>query len=95
MGDAYVKGKGKNELLAELEGTALPGTVIHEQQKMAILIRCTEDAERAVDRLRKSLERSAAAADRLSRAVFWLNAVLAVATVAGVIIAAISLLRGR
>jgi hypothetical protein len=47
---AYVKGKTKNQILEELTGTAEPGSPVHEQQKMGILVRCTEDLEqRAVD----------------------------------------------
>jgi hypothetical protein len=40
----YIKNKTKEEILADLKGTAEPGSVVHEQQKMAIIVRCTQDS---------------------------------------------------
>jgi hypothetical protein len=45
---SYVQGKTKNEILEAMPGTAQPGSVIHEQQKSAILVRCTEDMQVAL-----------------------------------------------
>lgn len=45
---AYVKGKTKNEILDALSGTAQAGSPIHEQQKMGIVVRATEDIEAAL-----------------------------------------------
>lgn len=92
--DAYIKGKDKNQLLSELLGTAQPGSSVHEQQKMAILVRCTEDLEAVLDRLRQSLAESSVAADRLASKVFWLNVVITCATVAGVIVAIVAIYKG-
>ena len=52
---SYVKGKNKNQILEELYGTAEPNSVVHEQQKMAIFVRCTEDLERVVSKLSKRI----------------------------------------
>jgi hypothetical protein len=48
---SYVEGKSKNEILEEMYGTADPHSVVHEQQKMAIMVRCTEDLEKAISKL--------------------------------------------
>lgn len=85
--DVYVRGKDKNQLLSELVGTAQPGSVVHEQQKMGILVRCTEDLEAAVGHLRQSIAEGAESSNRLASKVFWLNFLIATATVAGVLIA--------
>ena len=55
MSDSYVKGKDKNQILAEMYGIAQPNTVVHEQQKAAILVRCTEDLENAINSLNKKI----------------------------------------
>jgi hypothetical protein len=44
---SYVAEKNKNEILEAMAGTAQPGSAIHEQQKSAILVRCTENIEDA------------------------------------------------
>ena len=55
MSDNYVKGKNKNQILKEMNETARPNSVIYEQQKAAILVRCTEDLEKSIDRLNKKI----------------------------------------
>lgn len=42
---SYVQGKSKTEILEALVSTAEPGSAVHEQQKSAILVRCTEDIQ--------------------------------------------------
>lgn len=44
----HIMGKDKNEILNGLVGTAEPGSPVHEQQKMGIIVRCTEDLEKAL-----------------------------------------------
>lgn len=97
MGNEYVEGKDKNQILSELVGTAQPGSRVHEQQKMAIIVRCTEDVEAAMTGLRQSIgnlessiDRNAKSSDNLARKVFWLKVVIMAATVIGVAIAAYS-----
>ncbi len=87
MTDKFIKGRDKNQILGDLIDIGQPGSEVHEQQKMAIIVRCTEDLEKAVDRLRESLAQSASSADKLSNRVFWLNVVITLATVAGVVVA--------
>jgi len=55
MNDNYIKGKNKEDLLKDLYGTSQPGSVVHEQQKMAIFVRCTEDLEKAIHELKKKI----------------------------------------
>lgn len=71
----------KNALLESLLSTAEPGSVVHEAQKSAITVRCTEDIEHAIGQLRSSVDANSAAASKLGGRVLWLNAVLAAATV--------------
>jgi hypothetical protein len=42
---SYVQGNSKNEILEAMVSTAHPGSAVHEQQKSAILVRCTEDIQ--------------------------------------------------
>ena len=51
---SYVKGKNKNTILQDMYGTAQPGSVVHEQQKMGIIVRCTEDIEKIVQEATRS-----------------------------------------
>jgi hypothetical protein len=82
----YVEGKTKNEILRELAGTAQPGSTVHEQQKMGIIVRATEDIESALASVEASLvaldasmKSNAQSSDSLARKVYWLNVVLAAA----------------
>ena len=79
----YVKDKNKNEILNALLDTAEPGSRAHEQQKMGIIVRCTEDLENALGSLEKSMNINALASDKLSEKIFWLNMILAIATAFG------------
>jgi hypothetical protein len=79
----YVEGKTKNEILAELALIAQPGSIIHEQQKTAITVRCTEDIETAFSALTAQLAKNSDSNDRLAEKVFWLNVVITLATVVG------------
>ena len=101
----YVEGKDKNEILKALVGTGQVGSSVHEQQKMGIIVRCTEDIEKAlgsfeksvndsagdlekvVHSLQESMTRNAVSGDRLATKVFWLNLILAIATVIGTVVA--------
>lgn len=67
--DNYIKDKNKRQLIKELNGTALPGSVVHEQQKMAILVACTEDLETVIS--------------NLTRKITYLDYAIAAATIVG------------
>ena len=124
---SYVKEKSKNQILEELNGTAQPNSSVHEQQKMGIIVRCTEDMQGSLGRLMESIDdntehvgfaskrietsmgqmadkieqsfksfeasvsQNATSSQELAKKVYWLNVVLALATVAGVVIAILSL----
>ena len=80
-----MEGKDKNEILNALVGTAQPGSPVHEQQKMGIVVRCTEDLERALGSLTKSMNDNASASGKLAAKVYWLNVILAIAAAVGTI----------
>lgn len=82
---SYVKGKDKSQILDDLAGTAQPGSRIHEQQKAAITVRCTEDLQDSLCSLGKQLEINAKSSDKVGQKIFWLNVVLALATLVGAI----------
>lgn len=88
---SYIKDKSKNQILDEMECSAQVGSLIHEQQKAAISVRCTEDIEAALAKVETQLKLNSESSDRVSNKLFWLNVVLAsatlVAAVATVIIA--------
>lgn len=83
---SYVKDKTKNEILEDLRGTAQPASVVHEQQKMGIIVRCTEDLEKGLASLEISMNKNAESSDNLAKKVFYLDVILTVATVAGIIL---------
>jgi len=91
LDEAYIKGS-KEELLKKLYGTAQPGSQVHEQMKVAIQVRCVEDIEKSVNTLRQSMENISSSSTKLGLKVFWLNIILAAATVSGVIIALLEFL---
>jgi len=88
---SYVDGKNKNQILNELTETTQPGSKVHEQQKMGIIVRCTEDLEKAFQSLERSMNNNALSSDKLATKVYWLNIVLALAAVAGVLITLLQL----
>ena len=73
----------KRDLLEKICEGSLPCSIVFEQTKVAILVNATEDLEKSAAALAKTIETAAAASDRLGRKVFWLNVVLAAATVVG------------
>jgi len=82
---SYVSGKDKNEILEALNGTAQVGSTIHEQQKAAITVRCTEDLVSAFENLEDQLKANSESSDSVGRKIFWLNVILASATVVAAI----------
>ena len=77
----YVQGKTKEELVGELSGTAEPGSATHEQMKMGIIMRCTQDLENSLKSLESSMNRNADSSQSLARKVYWLNWILVLATI--------------
>ncbi len=92
---SYVKGKSKDQILEDMPKTARVGSHIHEQQKMGIIVRSTEDIEKALNSLTASLDKSSKQADILSNRVFWLNLVIALAAITGVAIELVKLIKGN
>lgn len=55
---SHVKGTSKDQILEEMTRTAEVGSRVHEQQKMGIVVRSTEDIEKALNSLTASLNNS-------------------------------------
>ncbi|MFH0979983.1 MAG: hypothetical protein V2A79_00405 [Planctomycetota bacterium] len=81
--DKRIRDKSKNEILGELVSTADPGSPVHEQQKMAILVRCTEDMESRLKELTNSINATNATTFGLNKTIVRLNWALVVATAVG------------
>jgi hypothetical protein len=58
---------------------------VHEQQKAAITVRCTEDIEASLKSLEEQLVKNAESSDKVGNKIFWLNVVLAIASLVGAI----------
>lgn len=67
-----------------------PGTPEFEQMKITMQVRSISGLVSSLDALHRSVIKSTESSDKLSTRVFWLNVVIAVATVAGVIISLLS-----
>jgi hypothetical protein len=85
-GDEYVKGKDKNQLLKGLLTDAQVGSQVHEQQKMAIFVRCTEDLEASVRQFTDS-------SNKLSNRILWLNVILGLFTIVGTALAIVQMIK--
>lgn len=81
--DEYIAGKTPREIANEMPGTAIPGSAIFEQQRMAILVGVGEQIEGATDRLNATIQRAGEKSDRLARTLNWLTFVIAAATLVG------------
>lgn len=84
--NASIEKKSKNQLVEELSKLGYPN-LDHEKQKMAILVRCTEDLEESLKSLEDSMNSNANSSNNLADKVMWLNTILTVATVIGTFIA--------
>jgi Mg2+/citrate symporter len=58
---------------------------VHKQQKAAITVRCTEDIEASLKSLEEQLVKNAESSDKVRNKIFWLNVVLAIASLVGAI----------
>ena len=81
----YVEGKSKEQILSEIQGTAKPGSVVHELQKAAIIVRCTQDLEIKLGELTASINLASKQSEELNRKLLWLNVILVSATGIGAI----------
>ena len=65
-------GQSKMDIVKSLVDTAEPGSSVHEQQKMAILVKCTEDLEKSLEAFQKSVDRHADSNDALGKRIYFL-----------------------
>lgn len=77
----------------ELTRVAHVDSPVHHQQRMGIIVRCTEDIEAKLSVLTQTINENSKSADNLGNKVFWLNVVLAIATAIGTIVSVIDLVR--
>lgn len=80
---SYIKGKNKTEVLDDLAGTAEVGSPVHEQQKAALTVLCAQDIEASLKSLEEQLKLNSKSSDKVANKIFWLNVVLASATIVG------------
>jgi hypothetical protein len=64
---SYIKGKSKEDNLAELPRTAQVGSSIHDQQRMAIFVRCAQDLEVTAFELTNVIAKAGSTIDRRGR----------------------------
>ncbi len=81
--DGYVKDKTKEDLLSELPETANVASPVFEQQRMGIVVRCTQDLEARLTDLTSALSNGIKSGTDLNKRLVWLNGVLTVATLIG------------
>lgn len=87
-----VNKKTKEELLNEFNQQPSHNTLRGEQYTAAIIVKSISDIQesaesmkKSVDKFRSSVEVIGKSSDRLSKKIFWLNMVLALATLVGAI----------
>ena len=71
---------GKYDVVVKADNTG-GGIEIHEYERMAISVKCTQDIENAIDKLVLQIKASNQSSDQLSRKIYFLNWVLVGATV--------------
>ena len=91
--DDYVKNKNKDQILSDLYGTARPDTVVHEQLKSAILVRCTEDLEKKLADVATSITNAGEQSKKLSSKLLYLNIILTILTALGLIVTILGVLK--
>lgn len=67
---SFVEGKTKGEILDELVKVAQPASAVHEQQKAAITVRCTEDIEASLKSLEDQLVKNVESSDKVGNKFF-------------------------
>jgi hypothetical protein len=77
------RAKSKQELIELLCSGLEPGSIIELQARSALDVLIAADAERATMALEKATRDAAASSDSLGQKVFWLNVILAAATIVG------------
>ncbi len=88
---SHVKDRDKNQILEEMVGTARPDSPVFEQQRSAIIVRCTEDLEKSISQINDAIVGSSKENQKLNKRLFWLNFLIATATIVGVVIKVIEL----
>ncbi|WP_338155294.1 hypothetical protein [Vibrio metschnikovii] len=91
---SYVTEKDKNQILSEMIGTSQPGSSVHEQQKSAIIVRCTEDIQESIsalsdeiDNLKMAFEESSRSSSKVALSLNWLTFALVLVGIAQIIVA--------
>lgn len=85
MEHLYIAGRSKEELADAIAAGVQPGSVMYGTYVAGLAVRSVQDLERVGAAVSAAIGEAAAASDRLGRRIFWLNVVLAVATVVGAV----------
>lgn len=77
--------ENKTDLLTLLSKSGEVGSHVFEVQKSAILVRCSEDIEKSIDSLNKTISLNSTSNEKLSNRLFWLNIILGIITLVGAV----------
>lgn len=78
--EQILKDAGERGVVSKIDNTG--GAIeAHEYEKLAITVKCTQDIEKAIGLLVGQIKESAESNDRLSKKIYYLNWILAGATV--------------
>lgn len=83
--NAHIKETDKIKLLELLSSMTTPTSRAFQYSKTALFVYCSRDLEKAINDLRQSVDLSTSSRDKLSQKLFWLNLIIALATITGVI----------
>ena len=79
---SIIDGKNKFDILNDFVTDYFPpDNKDHQIRKLAIQVRCVEDIEKSIKTLEASINRNSESSNNLARRVYYLNWILAVATV--------------
>ena len=83
--DAHIIETDKLKLLKLLSKMTTPTSKDYQYSKTALLVYCSRDIEKTMSDLKQSVDSSTSSRDKLSIKLFWLNIIIALATITGVI----------
>lgn len=78
-----IRDKHQKEVLDEMAESPQVGALINDVPKAAISIKCTEDIVNALSNVEKQLQNNSRSSEHVATKIFWLNIVLATATLVG------------
>jgi len=83
--DAHIIETDKIKLLKILSTMTTPTSKDYQYSKTALLVYCSRDLEKTINDLKQSVDLSTSSRNKLSTKLFWLNLIVTLATITGVI----------